>query len=63
MGRPVMPPIAPTGLSWDERLDIRKHALEQAARYCGARGIGLTSKTVIETAQAFERYLRGEDNG
>lgn len=45
----------PSGeLTWEEKLDIRKHALEQAARYCGARGIGLTSKTVIETAQAFE---------
>lgn len=56
MGRPIMAPIAATGLSYDERIAIRKAALEYAAKYAAAQN--LDSGSVVTIAKRFEEYLK-----
>lgn len=50
----------PIELTWEEKLKIRKHALECAAR---SRRSGYTSDQIVHVAKVFEKYLMGEDNG
>ena len=48
-------------LTWQEALDIRKHALECATR---ARAQGSYSPDqMVYLARVFENYLMGEENG
>jgi hypothetical protein len=52
----------PSGkLTWQEKLEIRKHALECATR---ARAQGSYSPDqLVYLARVFENYLMGEENG
>ena len=50
----------PSGdLTWEEKLDIRKHALECASRLRIQSGV--SSDQIVALAKAFEKYLKGEE--
>jgi len=52
----------PSGkLTWEEKLDIRKHALECASRTY--QNGATVDENVIIRAQMFEDYLMGKNNG
>lgn len=61
--------FVPSGkLTWDERLDVRKVALNAAVHFYEGRGgpspgmpWGSTSDDIIFVARKFEKYLTGED--
>ena len=61
MGSPVKAPIAGFNLSWDERLDIRKTALEAACLVYQGKGDYLTNEyAILNMASAFDKFLKGE---
>lgn len=52
----------PSGeLTWEEKLDIRKHALECASRTY--QNSATVAESVIIRAQLFENYLMGKKDG
>lgn len=63
MGSPTRAPMAATGLSWDERLDLRKTALNNAIAFTKGTARTYSAPDVIELATTFEKYLKGEYYG
>lgn len=55
-----MAPLAQVNLSWDERLDIRKTALDNAIAFTKGTPRTYSAPDVIELAITFEKYLKGE---
>jgi hypothetical protein len=53
----------PSGkLTWEEKLEIRKHALECAARTYQGQG-AFNAENVTNRAAIFEDYLMGKNDG
>lgn len=49
--------IVPSGeLTWEEKLEIRKHALSCAAKFCAEKQ--LSAASVVVMAREFEKYLK-----
>ena len=59
--KPISAPVMGAYLSWEERLDIRKHALECASRVYSGKGDYLSNEyAILNLSKFFESYLKGE---
>lgn len=52
--------FSPGQLTWEEKYEIRKHALECACRLRSGIQNGYASDQIVSLAKVFEDYLKGE---